>query len=637
MKLIAAHTVSLFLLLIICNRTAAQAPAAQDDTTRIIQIIQGKSLRQKTIDSGFVIETIAGNVILKERGTLFICDSAVINHHTNVLEAFGNVHINQNDSINTYAQHLRYVGNDRIAWLDNNVKLVQNKGTLYTQSLKYDLKTNIGDYTNGGKVINGKTTLTSENGTYYADTKDVYFKNNVHLVDPTHEIITDSLLYNTETQITTFITQTYIKAQKGGNIYTSEGTYDLKTGSAFFGKRTIIKDSSRIYISDQSAYDQASGIFQLEGNAVVKDSVNGYTIIGGQIFSNQKTNTVLATRKPVLIFVGEKNDSTFIAADTLFSGLKKRDTIVTAATDTNTVIKQPPAKLSLGNKFSFKKKTDSLTTAIKDSAQTTVDSLLPKNDSAQIADSMKTMVDSLVLAASKAIDSAKKIAADTTFRDTTLTIKEKQDSLSLTSIDTLKKPTVINAGADTSLRYFLAFHHVRIFNDSLQSVCDSLFYSAEDSVFRLFYDPLVFSHQSQISGDTIFLYTKNKKADMLRVFESAMMINQPDPHLYNQMAGTTMTGYFKNGGLDYLRVKGSPAESIYFPQNDDSSYIGMNRSKGDLIDVFFINREVNKVKFINDVDGTLYPLKQIPTDQKFLPGFKWWDERRPKNKLELFE
>jgi hypothetical protein len=43
------------------------------------------------------------------------------------------------------------------------------------------------------------------------------------------------------------------------------------------------------------------------------------------------------------------------------------------------------------------------------------------------------------------------------------------------------------------------------------------------------------------------------------------------------------------------------------------------------------------VKFVNNVDGTLYPIKEIPADKKELRGFKWLDKRRPKNKLELFE
>ncbi|UEG49583.1 hypothetical protein LK994_13155 [Ferruginibacter lapsinanis] len=513
------------------------APSA-NDTTRIIQIVQGKSLREKTIDSATTLETIAGNVILKEGLTTFMCDSAVINRRTNILEAYGNIHINQNDSIHTYAQYLKYIGQDRVAFLRNNVKMTDKKGTLFTNDFEYNLATGIGKYSRGGKVVNGATILTSDEGVYYSDTKDVYFKDNVHLTDPKYDIRNDSLLYNTQTQIATFISETYIKSKNGGDIYTKEGTYDLKNGKAFFGKRSIIKDSTRTYVSDNSAYDEKSGIAQLEGNAIIKDSVNGYTILGNQIFLNKNNNSFLATRKPVLIFKGEGNDSTFIAADTLFSGIEKRDSL------------------------------------------------------------------------------------------------QKLDSL---VIDTLKNSTTVNASSDTAIRYFQAFHHVRIFNDSLQSVCDSLYYSSLDSTFKLFKEPLIFSNNSQISGDTIFLFTKNRKIERLYAFYNSMIINKPAENMYNQIGGRTLNGYFKDGALDYVRSKGAPAESIFYPQDKDSAYIGMNRSKGDVIDIYFVNKEVNKVKFINDVDGTLYPLRQIPEDQKQLKGFDWQDKRRPKNRFELFE
>src|SRR6266511_4258606 len=66
-------------------------------------------------------------------------------------------------------------------------------------------------------------------------------------------------------------------------------------------------------------------------------------------------------------------------------------------------------------------------------------------------------------------------------------------------------------------RYFEAYNHVRIYSDSLQAVGDSLFYSGEDSVFRLFKEPIVWSRDSQITGDTIYLYTQNKKPKRMYV------------------------------------------------------------------------------------------------------------------------
>jgi lipopolysaccharide export system protein LptA len=595
------------------------------DTIREIQIIQGNSLREKSIDSATRLQTISGNVILKEGLTLFYCDSAIINKETNVLEAFGNIHINQNDSINTFSQYLKYIGKDRIAFLKKEVRLTDKKGTLYTQELEYNLATSIGKYKNGGKVVNGKTILTSTEGIYYADTKDIFFKKKVHLIDPKYDIITDTLLYNTQTQISSWNTPTKIKSENGGDIYSSNGTYDLKNGKAYFGNRTIIKDSTRTYVADKSAYDEVTGIAQLEGNAIIKDSVNGYSILGNQIYLDKNNNSFLATRKPVLIFKGEGDDSTYVSADTLFSGVEKRDSLGRKIVISKDTLK---ADSVIDNSKSLPIENNNTDKIIKknssDSSNRNTDSNIIKN---KIPTTNNNLEDSFVI---KKVDTLiNKITPLDSSNYFIENIDTSQSTIVIPVTETIKK--------DTAVRYFIAFDNVRIFNDSLQSVADSLYYSSEDSIFRLLKNPIVFSNNSQISGDTIFIYTKNKKAERLYVFENGIIINKLNIRMYNQIAGRTLNGYFKNGELDYMRAKGFPAESIFYPQDEDSAFIGMNRSKGDIIDLYFKNKEINKVKFVKDVEGTFYPIRQIPEKQRLLNNFLWQEKRRPKNKFELFE
>jgi lipopolysaccharide export system protein LptA len=595
------------------------------DTIREIQIIQGNSLREKTIDSVTRLQTIAGNVILKEGVTLFYCDSATINKETNILEAFGNIHINQNDSINTYSQYLKYIGKDRIAFLKKEVRLTDKKGTLYTQELEYNLASSIGKYKNGGKVVNGKTILTSTEGIYYAETKDIFFKKKVHLIDPKYDIINDTLLYNTQTQISSWNTPTFIKSKNGGDIYSSNGSYDLKNGKAFFGNRTIIKDSTRTYVSDKSAYDELTGIAQLEGNAIIKDSVNGYSILGNQIYLDKNNNSFLATRKPVLIFKGEGYDSTYIAADTLFSGVEKRDSLGRRIEISKDTLK---ADSVIDHSKKIKNKNNKINKAVNKNLQDSINSKIDKK-----------IVEDLTLVTN---NYSKDTVGIKNF-DTLINQKVQVDTgkIFIDQLDTTLKQSDLTKKEvnkkDTIIRFFIAFHNVKIFNDSLQSVADSLYYSTEDSIFRLFKNPLVFSNNSQIAGDTIYIYTKNQKADRLYVFDNGIIINKLNIRMYNQIAGRTLNGYFKNGELYYMRAKGFPAESIFYPQDEDSAFVGMNRSKGDIIDLYFKNKEINKVKFVNNVEGTLYPIRQIPEKQRLLKNFLWQDKRRPKNKFELFE
>ena len=679
------------------GQVSPQAKSAADTITEY-HILRGPSMRAIKIDSVTTLQTIAGGAIIQQGTTIFHSDSAVVNPVTHVLEAFGNIQINQADTVHTYSQYLKYLGIEKTAYLKKKVKLTNKSGTLFTDDLDYNLQTGIGNFHNGGKVIEGKSVITSIEGTYYDDTKDIYFKKNVKLDEPQKHIRADSLLYNMQTRKSNFISQTNIKTPEV-EINTTQGTYDLNTGNAFFINRSTVKDSSgRLYSANTMALENKTGNAQLEGNAVIIDSAGGYTIIANQVFMNKKNNSFLATRKPVLI-LKQKHDSTYIAADTIFSGFTtfvsntnqvlQNDSAVNINVSENQKVHEtishdstaqffekihrgeidsaqknslkkdslkieqkknelinpekehvgPPVKKSLQKKMIQESKIDSI--PIKDSLQKEI--LLKKQqDSLQIKDSLQNR-DSLE---SHKIDSA--VSHDSTHR-----IQLNENKIDSSQTDSTKKfipqhisdslTSTIQHGkdsankSDSSIRYFLAFHHVKIFNDSLQSISDSLFISSKDSVFRLYYDPVLWSGNTQIAGDTMFLYTENKQPKRLYVFESGLIVNRTKEGFFNQMSGKTINGYFVDGKIDYMRVKGTQSESIYYMQDDDSAYIGMNRATGDVIDLYFKNENLKKVLFVNNIQGTMYPMNQIPEDQKRLKIFKWLEDKRPKNKAELFE
>ena len=147
---------------------------------------------------------------------------------------------------------------------------------------------------------------------------------------------------------------------------------------------------------------------------------------------------------------------------------------------------------------------------------------------------------------------------------------------------------------------------------------------------------MLWSKKTQITGDTIYLYTKNKKADKIKTIENSFIINEVDPGVYNQIKSSRMDGFFKDGSLDSVRAKGL-AESVYFLQDKDSAYTGVNQTKSDAIDINFQKGELYKVVFRSDLKGTLYPISQKKPGEMRLENFKWVIERRPKTKWEMFE
>ena len=508
-----------------------------NDSSKIVYIWNAERLRSETKDSATKLQSLIGDVEMQEDNTFFYCDSVVLNPAQNIVEAFGNVQMNDSDTTNIYSQYMKYLTDKKMVYFNKEVKLTDGKGTLLTQDLQYDMNQKIGIYSNGGKVINKTTTLTSKEGTYYSDTKDIYFRKDVVLIDPQYQLRADSLLYNTQYQLATFITKTTIIDSSGSTIVTKEGNYDLKNHKALFNKRATIKQGSQTIIGDVVNIDEATGKSTATGNAIYKDSVQNISILANKLSVDQKTNTFVATENPLAIIKQDK-DSVYIVADTLFSGIFH----------------------------------DSL------------------------------MVDSTI---------------------------KKDTAKSLVKIDA-------KSTSDSGYRYLQGYHHVKIFSDSMQSVSDSLYYSAKDSTFRLFTNPIVWVNGNQITGDTIFLFMENKKPKRLYVFENAILVNRVAPNMYNQIKGTTINGYFINGAIDYMHAKGS-AECYYYAQDEGNAFVGVNHSTADVIDMYFKEKGLSRVVLRSDADGTMYPFKQVVFDDMRLRGFRWLDAKRPKSKFELFE
>lgn len=507
----------------------------------VVEILSGTQRQiYRKLPDGTELQILAGTVRLKQGNSLFYCDSCVINSNANVFEAFGNVHINDDDTANIYAGYLRYLTDKKYAYLKRNVKLTDGHGTLTTNDLEYDLVSSIGTYKNGGRVVNKKSVITSKEGIYYADIKDVYFKKNVELNDPAYNLKTDSILYNTETQIAQFISETLIKDSSGRTILTNAGFYDIKGGRSEFSQRTRIVDRSMIIEGDEIVNDDVSGTVQIRGNGVLIDTAQGVNILANEIFANKRKAAYMATKKPLMIIKQEK-DSIYITADTLFSA-RLSDLYVT------------PVPMVINNNPTKKART------IKAKAKTT----------------------------------------------------------------------------DSTDRYFEAFRNVRIFSDSVQAISDSMFYSFRDSVFRLFDDPVVWSNKSQLTGDTIYLFTKNKKTDRVKIFENSFLISEQEAGVFNQVKATRMDGYFHEGIIDSLHAKGN-AETIYFIQDEDSAYTGINQTSSDALDVYFQKGELTKIVLRSALKGTLWPIGQKTKGEMRLTGFQWREALRPKTKYELFE
>ncbi len=478
--------------------------------------------------------------------------------------------------------------------LAGNVRLKQNTSYFYCDSCV--INNNTKTFEAWGKVhINDSDTanIYASHLLYFINKKLAFLDGGVRLTDGKGTLTTPDLEYDMTTDIGIY--------KNGGKVVTKKTVLTSKEGYYYAGLRDVyfknkveLKDPAYYIKTDSLLYNTESQTARFIAYTYIKDS-SGRTVETKEGFYNMQTGKAEFGGRPVI-----KDGKLTITANNIAiddsTGIShaKGNVIIIDTVQQTTII--------AGEVFSDSKK----------------DRILATRKPLMI---VKQDEDSIY------------ITADTLFSARLTDLYGQKDSLIK---DTVKGVKVVNIkDKDSTNRYFEAYRNVRIFSDSLQAVCDSVFYSFKDSTFRLYQDPVLWAKESQITGDTILLFTKNKKADRLKVIENSFLVNKLDPEVFNQIKSSRMDGYFKDGNMDSVRANGF-AECIYYIQDDDSAYTGINESTSDIIDIYFNEKALQKVVFRSSVNGTIWPIKQKDPRAMRLENFRWLEERRPKTKYDLF-
>ena len=267
---------------------------------------------------GKEIERLIGNVVIKQDSTLFYCDSAFINEKLNNFEAFSNVHIKVNDTVDVYGDRLLYDGNTKIAELFENVKLVDKNTILTTEHLIYNRISKTAWYDVGGKIVNKDNTLTSIYGLYFTKTRTFHFRKDVVLINPENEAYSDTLIYNTNTETAFFLGPSIIRG-KESTIYTEDGWYDTKNDVSNLSKRPFISNDEQILYADSIYYENDKYFGKAMGNVGMyfRLPIHKVLIKGkkGELWDDQ--NMAYITDSAMAITYDDQ-DSLFIHADTMW-------------------------------------------------------------------------------------------------------------------------------------------------------------------------------------------------------------------------------------------------------------------------------------------------------------------------------
>ena len=183
-----------------------------------------------------------------------------------------------------------------------------------------------------------------------------------------------------------------------------------------------------------------------------------------------------------------------------------------------------------------------------------------------------------------------------------------------------------------------AHRHVRFFKSDMQGACDTLIYNAADSLIRMYNAPVLWSGADQISGDHIRIQLREGKAHRLFVLKNAFLMSVADSVHFDQVTGTTMTGFFADNALRRIIAEGN-SRTVYFARETKEgkeSIIGVNRADCSRIEVTLVEGKVNTVSFLERPDAVLYPLDKAPPEELHMQGANWRGNERPVDRAAIF-
>ena len=260
-------------------------------------------------------QILVGNVAFRHDSMYMYCDSALFYEANNSLDAYGNVRMNQGDTLFLYGDRLHYKGDEMLAKVRENVVMIDKEMKLTTDSLNYDRTINLGYYFNWGTVEDTLNVLTSEWGEYDTQTNDAMFNYEVTLTNPNFVLTSDTLLYNTKTQVATIVGPSDIRSNRN-HIYSTLGRYFTATDQAHLLNRSVLTNDDKRLIGDSIYYDRISG-FGEAFDRVEMDDFGGKTrLTGDYIYYNELADSAYATRRAIAIDYSQ-GDSMFIHGDTL--------------------------------------------------------------------------------------------------------------------------------------------------------------------------------------------------------------------------------------------------------------------------------------------------------------------------------
>lgn len=652
--------------ILLCLPAFSQNQQPEDS---LVVLMSSKSAQLVDIE-GASYRKVIGPARFLHNNTYLLCDTALWNVDTRIIDAWGNVSILQEETVLT-SDKLTYLIDEDLAQFRGSLVQLQDKdhNILRTRHLDYNTQDSVAVFRKGAAMRDKDgQIIESRDGTYDSKIKKFTFEKNVNMFTDSVFIKTNDLVYESDFNLATFGRNT--NAWQDDNMLSAEaGWYDRGIEQFFFTDNVHVMSEDQEAWCDSLYFNRNTKLVEMLGNVQVTDTTRNVFALAGKIEYLDSLSKVTLTREPAVISQTEEQDGSvdtvYLGADKLiYYTVKMYQVDSSEVKDSQTRLKA----LEIDPVGEFRKKAaEAAAKAAADEAKNDPNERAKqaaKGAKASQGDSKlggapqggggtakKSATSNLPKMQPKAAKLPKAGAApmDTTEvasipvpSDSIATSEFRTPGDSLAVIDSLAMEDSLAVGdslavADslaapldtTKVGFLQAIKNVRVFKKNMQVVCDSLIYTDLDSLARLYREPVVWQEVTrQYAADSITVVVSGGRMDKASLVSNAFITIQEDEEHYDQIRGAEMTAYFDDkGGLTRFDALGGASALFYIEENDALATVNKTDSK--MLSAVFKDGDIEKIHYYDAPKNDGYPVVQLKEEEKQMKGFKWQPERRP--------
>jgi len=255
-----------------------------------------------------------GNVTILHDGVRIKCNKAYHFKDENYAKLFGNVQMNQGDTLYMNSRYAEYNGNKKFAYATGNVMMRSTDMTLTTDTINFDRNIQQAYYNSYGTIVNGENTLRSKSGRSFLNQKKYQFTTAVTLTNPKYVLKSNHLDYYTNSGHAYVFGPSTITS-KTDYIYTEKGFYDTKKNKAHLLTNSYIKYDTQIIRGDSLYYDRVKQFSSATRNVRVTDTVNKFKVTGHYAEVYRNKDSLMITKRALA--------ATLVEQDTLYTHAKR--------------------------------------------------------------------------------------------------------------------------------------------------------------------------------------------------------------------------------------------------------------------------------------------------------------------------